>query len=194
MNPFVFSVTCSGYQIAFKWSVNFQLQFLICIQIPWRVSDHETGLSGWKCSFFPISNTYIKLYFNVSSTLLRKNRNTDLLYINIYIYTVPQVCQYLSVCRLEVSTHTGLNSALIVGCLRAFLAALIKVFRKASLSLMKEQFSGLAKSAASNIFWYFVSFQTSHRWKTDPGFETERLDIASFVVGSNKSLASQSRF
>ena len=33
-----------------------------------------------------------------------------------------------------------------------------KVFRKASLSLMKEQFSRLAKSAASNIFSYFVSF------------------------------------
>ena len=29
---------------------------------------------------------------------------------------------------------------------------------------------------------------------TDPGLETERVDIASFVVGSNKSLASQSRF
>ena len=28
----------------------------------------------------------------------------------------------------------------------------------------------------------------------DPGLETERLDIACFVVGSNKSLASQSRF
>ena len=28
-------------------------------------------------------------------------------------------------------------------------------------------------------------------WKTDPRLETERLDIGSFVVGSNKSLASQ---
>ena len=33
-----------------------------------------------------------------------------------------------------------------------------KVFGKASLSLMKEQFSRLAKSAASNIFSYFIPF------------------------------------
>ena len=39
-------------------------------------------------SFFPTSNIYITLYFNVSSTLLRKNRNTDFLYIYIYIYVV----------------------------------------------------------------------------------------------------------
>ena len=29
VNPFVASVTCSRYQIAFKWSVNFWLQFLV---------------------------------------------------------------------------------------------------------------------------------------------------------------------
>ena len=29
VNPFVTSVTCSRYQIAFKWSVNFLLQFLV---------------------------------------------------------------------------------------------------------------------------------------------------------------------
>ena len=56
-----------------------------------------------------------------------------------------------------MSERIRLNSALIVGCLRGFLAALSKVFRKASLSLMKEQFSRLAKSAASNIFWYTIS-------------------------------------
>ena len=38
------------------------------------------------------------------------------------------------------------------------MAALTKVFRKASLSLMKDQVSRLAKSAASNILPYFVSF------------------------------------
>ena len=65
----------------------------------------------------------------------------------------------LSVCQFEMSDRIRLNSALIVGCLRVFWAALSKVFRKASLSLMKEQFSRLAKSAASNIFWYFVSFR-----------------------------------
>ena len=43
-----------------------------------------------------------------------------------------------------------------------FLApALSKVFRKASLSLMKEQSSWLSKSAASNIFSYFVSFRAT---------------------------------
>ena len=67
----------------------------------------------------------------------------------------------LSVCQFEINARIRLNSALIVGCLRVFLAALSKVFRKASLSLMKEQFSRLAKSAASNIFWYFVSFRAT---------------------------------
>ena len=53
------------------------------------------------------------------------------------------------------------TSVLIVGCLGVFLAALNKVFRKASLSLMKEQFSRLSKSAASNIISYFVSFRAT---------------------------------
>ena len=60
----------------------------------------------------------------------------------------------LSVCQFEIGARIRLNSALIVGC--PFLAALSKVFRKASISLIKEQFSRLAKSAVSNIFWYFV--------------------------------------
>ena len=29
VNPFVASITCSRYQMAFKWSVNFWLQFLV---------------------------------------------------------------------------------------------------------------------------------------------------------------------
>ena len=41
---------------------------------------------GSYMQFFPTSNIYITLYFNVSSTLLRKNQNTDFLYIYIYIY------------------------------------------------------------------------------------------------------------
>ena len=36
--------------------------------------------------FFPTSNIYTTLYFKLSSTLLRKNRNTDFLYMYIYIY------------------------------------------------------------------------------------------------------------
>ena len=65
----------------------------------------------------------------------------------------------LSVCQFEISGRIRLNSALIAGC--PFLAALSKVFRKASISLIKEQFSRLAKSAVSNIFWYFVSFRAT---------------------------------
>ena len=72
----------------------------------------------------------------------------------------------LSVCQFEISARIRLNSALGVGCLRVFLAALSKVFRKASLSLMKEQVSRLAKSAPSNVFSYFVS---------EFGFTGERL-------------------
>ena len=41
---------------------------------------------------FVPSNIYITLYVNVSSTLLRKNRNTDFLYIYIYIYFLFHVC------------------------------------------------------------------------------------------------------
>ena len=61
--------------------------------------------------------------------------------------------------------------------------------QKASLSLMKEQFSRLAQSASSNIFLSSISSSRHiwlHEWKTDPGLETERLDIASIVVGSDK--------
>ena len=54
-------------------------------------------MSGWKCSFFPTSNIYITLYFNVSSTLLRKNRNTDFL----YIYNKQTNClQQISICAV----------------------------------------------------------------------------------------------
>ena len=37
-------------------------EYHLIIKIPWRVRDHETGLSGWKCSFFPTSNIYIYIY------------------------------------------------------------------------------------------------------------------------------------
>ena len=47
----------------------------IYIYIYWKQEENY--------SFFPTSNIYITLYFNVSSTLLRKNRNTDFLYICI---------------------------------------------------------------------------------------------------------------
>ena len=54
----------------------------------------------------------------------------------------------LSACQFKISARIRLHSVLIVGCLlKFFLDALSKVFLKASLSLMKEQFSRLAKSA-----------------------------------------------
>jgi len=68
---------------------------------------------------------------------------------------------------------------------------LSKVFPKASLSLIKEQVSQLAKSAASNILSHFISFGYMGERLHGPGLETERLDIASFVVGSKKSSTSQ---
>ena len=43
-------------------------------------------------------------------------------------------------------------------CVRVVLAPLSDVFQKTSSSLMKKQVSQLAKSAASNIFLYLVSF------------------------------------
>ena len=63
-----------------------------------RMSDHETGLSGWKCTFFfPISNIYITLYFNVWSTLVRKNRNTDFLYIHIALIWTTELCLFFKI-------------------------------------------------------------------------------------------------
>ena len=51
----------------------------------------------------------------------------------------------LCVCRLEISARIILSSVLIVGCLTIILAALSNVFRKASLSLMNEQFCTTGK-------------------------------------------------
>ena len=55
------------------------------------------------------------------------------------------------VCQLEISPRFRLNTALLVGILRVFLwLPLSKAFRKASLSLKKEQYSRLAKFAMSS--------------------------------------------
>ena len=54
------------------------------------------------------------------------------------------------------------------------MAAVSKVFRKASLSLMKEQFSRLEKSAAFNIFSYFVSF-----WAFSSGILNKSIECVS---------------
>ena len=79
-----------------------------------------------------------------------------------------------------------------MGCLRAFSCleqsfpeGIIKPYKGTSLSIL------LAKSAASNILSHFLSFGYMGERLHGPGLETERLDIASFVVGSKKSLTSQ---
>ena len=76
-----------------------------------------------------------------------------------------------------------------VNFLDFLLAACGKVFRKASLSLMKEQVSRLGQSLpSSNMLPYFMSLWLN-RWNTDLGLETETHHIASFDVGGNESLA-----
>ena len=49
------------------------VMYILIIKIPWRVSDHETGLSGWKCTFFPISYIYIYIKFTNMTIFLMKN-------------------------------------------------------------------------------------------------------------------------
>ena len=75
------------------------------------------------------------------------------------------------------------------------MAALSKVFRKASLSLIPE--ATILTTSKVCCVQYLLVFRLVSGYtdeKADPGLETERLDIASFVIGSNKSLASQSGF
>ena len=66
----------------------------------------------------------------------------------------PVITSYIirCVCQFEVSPRSRLNTALLVDILRVFffVVALSKAFRKASLSLTKEQVSRSAKSATSS--------------------------------------------
>ena len=55
------------------------------MQVGKKLHFHPDKPVSWSLTL-PTSNIYITLYFNVSSTLLRKNRNTDFLYIYIYFY------------------------------------------------------------------------------------------------------------
>ena len=85
----------------------------------------------------------------------------------LLIYPLPRKKNFfitchnpLRVCRLEISARIILNSALTVGCLTLILAALSNVFRKASLSLMKEQFctidwQSLLRPMSSRISYHF---------------------------------------
>ena len=72
---------------------------ILIIKIPWRVRDHETGLSGWKCSFFllPIfisrsTLTYRALYYG--------KIETQTSYLCIY------VCLYLQLLLDDINSVT----------------------------------------------------------------------------------------
>ena len=90
----------------------------------------------------------------------------------------------LSVCQFEISIEISvisirLNSVLVVGCPRVF---------------MKEQVSGLVKSASSNIFSHFVSFGYTWRVKDMiPGLRRKDWILRALLLAV-KSLASESRF
>ena len=104
------------------------------------------------------------------STVLRKNRGLWTVYITFEISAPGRSCFPWS-----------------VNFLGFILAAYGKVFRKASLSLMKEQVSWL-----SNMLPYFVPFWRNE-WDSDLGLETERHRMTtSFDVGGDESLASKS--
>ena len=47
-------------------NLNFPQRCNLKVYSPWRVNDHETGLSGWKCSFFPISYRHTYIYTSIS--------------------------------------------------------------------------------------------------------------------------------
>ena len=75
-----------------------------------------------------------------------------------------------------------------------FLAALRKVSRKASWSPMKDQVSRLAKSTASNIFSYFVSFGYTGG-RLIPSLRRKDWILQALLLAvKSLSLASKSRF
>ena len=81
-----------------------------------------------------------------------------------------------------------------VNFLGFLLAACSKVFAEASLSLMKEQVSRLAKSAVVQYVTVFRLILAKRVKHTDLGFETERHHTVSFDVGGDESLAPKSSF
>ena len=88
------------------------------------MSDHETGLSGWKCSFFPISYIYISrstityralyyrkivtqasyIYFGNKTMITMRNLNfcEVIFYIYIYVY----ILFFVFLILLDFSTCT----------------------------------------------------------------------------------------
>ena len=66
-------------------------------KIPWRVSDHETGLSSWTCSIFFLHSIYSKFYLNVLSTVLRGKSKTQISYLSCHVCCLF----YVSLIRLR---------------------------------------------------------------------------------------------
>ena len=109
----------------------------------------------------------------------------------IYIYLSEFDKRYLQKFLATVSFEAC--SVLDHSCFVLFFLMIFSVFRKASLSHMKEQVSRLAKPA---VVQYVTVFRLilAKRVNTDLGIETERHHIASFDVGGDESLASKRSF
>ena len=85
-------------------------QNILKIEKNYTSIHHETGLSRWKCSFFLFSIS-IMLYLGVSSTVLRKNRNTDFpINQNICIVNKNQMRYWL---LSKVKGHDTLDKSLL---------------------------------------------------------------------------------
>ena len=79
-----------------------------------------------------------------------------------------------------------------MGCLRVVFGCLEQSFPE---GISKPYEGTILTSGKVCCVQYLLVFRliSGYRGETDSGLETERVDIVSFVVGSNKSLASQSR-
>ena len=88
---------------------------ILIIKIPWRVSDHETGLSGWKCSFFSYFQYLYYIYIYIFWQK-RKDVTIDLLKPDLIMWS-PTLMQswtaIVNVIRLsELRNKTFLFSSL----------------------------------------------------------------------------------
>ena len=72
----------------------------------WRVSDQETGLACRDESVGFFFSICIMLYFNVLTTVLRKNQNTDISYLYaIYFSLTPLhiICFYNNIHHMDIT-------------------------------------------------------------------------------------------
>ena len=84
-----------------------------------------------------------------------------------------------------------LNSAVIVGCLRVIFGCIEQSFPE---GVIKPYEGTILTTGKVCCVQYLLVFRLVSGYRGDLGPETERLDIARFVVGNNKSLASKSGF